>query len=117
MSSRSGFLDVKPRQCCNPAHKGKAFGSNAAGLVGLSLPDLLTEPKAPRVITIYEIDAAGDRSWRGPSIIFRWVPQTDPFGVRHDIIDYPGVPVDHRLVTENHGILRMCGSQSGRISG
>jgi acetamidase/formamidase len=33
------------------------------------------------------------------------VPQTDPFGIVHEIIDYPGVPVDHASVQENHGIL------------
>jgi acetamidase/formamidase len=34
------------------------------------------------------------------------VPQTDPFGVKHDTIDYPGIPIDHELVAENHGILK-----------
>jgi len=34
--------------------------------------------------------------------------QTDPFGVVHPIIDYPGVPVNHALVEENHGIRRAC---------
>ncbi len=100
------ILDVTPRACCNPAYKGKAVGSNAAGWWGFHYQDLLTEPKPREVITIYEIDAAGDRSWAKAVYNFRWVPQTDPFGVRHDIIDYPGVPVDHRLVTENHGILK-----------
>jgi acetamidase/formamidase len=100
------ILDVKPRPCCNPAYKGKAFGSNAAAWWGFHYQDLLTEPKPREVITIYEIDAAGDRSWARAVYNFRWVPQTDPFGVRHAIIDYPGVPVDHRLVTENHGILK-----------
>ena len=100
------ILDVKPRQCCNPTYKGRAFGSNAAAWWGFHYQDLLTEPKPREVITIYEIDAAGDRSWARAVYNFRWVPQTDPFGVRHDIIDYPGVPVDHRLVTENHGILK-----------
>src|SRR5207237_5975425 len=37
---------------------------------------------------------------------FQWTPQTDPFGVVHKIIDYPGVPVDHRTVKETHGILK-----------
>jgi len=45
------------------------------------------------------------------------VPQTDPFGVVHRIIDYPGVPVDHALVEENHGILKVCAFRCGRISG
>jgi acetamidase/formamidase len=100
------ILDVAPRACCNPAYQGKAFGSNAAAWWGFHYNDLLTEPKPREVITIYEIDAAEDRSWARAVYNFRWVPQTDPFGVRHDIIDYPGVPVDHALVTENHRILK-----------
>jgi acetamidase/formamidase len=100
------ILDVTPRECCNPAYKGKAFGSNAAAWWGFHYKDLLTEPKPREVITIYEIDAGGESSWAKAVYNFRWVPQTDPFGVRHDIIDYPGVPVDHALVSENHGILK-----------
>jgi acetamidase/formamidase len=100
------ILDVTPRECCNPAYKGKAFGSNAAAWWGFHYQDLLTEPKPREVITIYEIDAAGERSWAKAVYNFRWVPQTDPSGVRHAIIDYPGVPVDHGLVTESHGILK-----------
>jgi acetamidase/formamidase len=100
------ILDVTPRQCRNPAYQGRAFGSNAAAWWGFHYKDLLTEPKPREVITIYEIDAVGDRSWARAVYNFRWVPQTDPFGVRHDIIDYPGVPVDHALVAENHGILK-----------
>jgi acetamidase/formamidase len=100
------ILDVVPRACRNPLYKGKTFGSNAAAWWGFHYKDLLTEPKPREVITIYEIDAAGDANWAKAVYNFRWVPQTDPFGVRHDIIDYPGVPVDHRLVTENHSILK-----------
>jgi acetamidase/formamidase len=100
------ILDVKPRECCNPTYKGKTFGSNAAAWWGFHYKDLLTEPKPREVITIYELDAAGDGNWAKAVYNFRWAPQTDPFGVRHDTIDYPGVPVDHGLVTENHGILR-----------
>src|SRR5216683_1304999 len=100
------IIDVAPRPCANPKYPGKAFGSNAAAWWGFHYKDLLTEPKPREVITIYEIDAGGERSWAKAVYNFRWVPQTDPFGVRHDIIDYPGVPVDHGLVTENHGILK-----------
>jgi acetamidase/formamidase len=100
------ILDVKPRACANPAYKGKAFGSNAAAWWGFHYQDLLTEPKPREVITIYEIDAGGESNWAKALYNFRWVPQTDPCGVRHDIIDYPGVPVDHALVTENHEILK-----------
>ena len=48
------------------------------------------------MITIYEIDTSGQRNWAQAVYNFRWTPQTDPFGVVHKIIDYPGVPVDHR---------------------
>jgi acetamidase/formamidase len=58
------------------------------------------------VITIYEVDAAGATSWARAVYNFRWTPQKDPFGVVHKIIDYPGVPVDHATVQENHGILK-----------
>jgi len=100
------ILDVIPRGCCNPAFQGRAFGSNAAASWGFHYNDLLTEPKPREVITIYEIDAAGDRNWARAVYNYRWVPQTDPFGVVHRTIDYPGVPVDHTLVEEKHGILK-----------
>src|SRR6266404_1503260 len=100
------ILDVKPHGCCNPAFEGRAFGSNAAAWWGFHYNDLLTEPKPREVITIYELDAAGGRNWARAVYNYRWVPQTDPFGVVHPIIDYPGVPVDHALVEEKHGILK-----------
>jgi len=100
------ILDVKPRGCCNPAFEGRAFGSNAAAWWGFHYNDLLTEPKPREVITIYELDAAGGRNWAQAVYNYRWVPQTDPFGVVHPIIDYPGVPVDHALVEENHSVLK-----------
>ena len=100
------ILDVKPRGSANPAFSGLAFGSNAAAWWGFHYNDLLTEPKPREVITIYEIDASGERNWARAVYHYRWVPQIDPFGVVHKTIDYPGVPVDHSLVTENHGILK-----------
>jgi acetamidase/formamidase len=100
------IIDVKPRPCANPQYRGKAFGSNAAAWWGFHYHDLLTEPKPREVITIYEVDAIGDRNWARALYNFRWTPQTDPSGVVHKIIDYPGVPVDHGTVKENHGILQ-----------
>jgi acetamidase/formamidase len=100
------ILDVKPRGCRNPAFAGRAFGSNAAAWWGFHYNDLLTEPKPREVITIYEIDAAEGRNWARAVYNYRWAPQTDPFGVVHRTIDYPGVPVDHALVEKNHGILK-----------
>ena len=100
------IMDVKPRPCANPAYAGKAFGSNAAAWWGYHYKDLLTEPKPREVITIYEIHATGQRNSATAVYNFRWTPQTDPFGVVHKTIDYPGVPVDHNTIKENHGILK-----------
>jgi acetamidase/formamidase len=100
------ILDVKPRPCANPAHIGKSFGSNAAAWWGFHYKELLTEPKPREVITIYEIDARGEKNWAQAVYNFRWVPQTDPFGVVHKTIDYPGVPVDHKTIEEKRGILK-----------
>jgi acetamidase/formamidase len=100
------IMDVKPRPCANPAYAGKSFGSNAAAWWGFHYNDLLTEPKPREVCTIYEIDTSGQRNWAQAVYNFRWTPQTDPFGVVHKIIDYPGVPVDHSTVQETRGILK-----------
>lgn len=100
------IIDVRPRACANPLYKGKAFGSNAAAWWGFQYADLIEEPKKREVITIYEVDATGERNWARAVYNYRWVPQTDPFGVVHPIIDYPGVPVDHSKVKENHGVLK-----------
>ena len=99
------IVDVHPRPCMNPRFRGKSFGSNAAAWWGFHYNDLLTEPRPREVITIYEIDATGERNWARAVYNFRWTPQTDPFGVVHRTIDYPGVPVDHGTVQENHGVL------------
>jgi acetamidase/formamidase len=100
------IMDVKPRPCANPAYPGKSFGSNAAAWWGFHYKELITEPKPREVVTIYEIDTSGQRNWARAVYNFRWTPQTDPFGVVHKTIDYPGVPVDHSTVQENHGILK-----------
>jgi acetamidase/formamidase len=100
------ILDVKPRPSANPSYAGKTFGSNAAAWWGFHYKDLLTEPKQREVITIYEIDAKSEKNWAKAVYNFRWTPQTDPFGVVHKTIDYPGVPVDHKTIKENHGILK-----------
>lgn len=100
------IVDVVPRPCRNPAYAGKTFGSNAAAWWGFQYGDTLTEPRKREVVTIYEVDATGERNWARAVYNFRWTPQTDPFGVVHPIIDYPGVPVDHRTVTPNEGVLK-----------
>jgi len=100
------ILDVAPRPSANPKHKGKAYGSNAAAWWGFHFKDMIEEPKQREVITIYEIDATGERDYAKALYNYRWTPQTDPFGVVHKTIDYPGVPVDHRKVKENWNVLK-----------
>ncbi len=100
------ILDVKPRPSANAKFKGKSFGSNAAAWWGFHYNDQIEEPKKREVITIYEVDATGERDWAKALYNFRWTPQTDPFGVVHKIIDYPGVPVDHSTVRENWNVLK-----------
>jgi acetamidase/formamidase len=100
------ILDVKPRPCASPAFKGRAFGSNAAANWGFQYHDLITGETPREVVTIYEIDASGTRNWARAAYNFRWVPQTDPSGVTHPIIDYPGVPVDHHKTQRNFDVLK-----------
>jgi acetamidase/formamidase len=99
------ILDMAPRPSGNPAYAGKTFGSNAAAWWGFHYNDMIEEPKPREVITIYEVDASGAKDWAKAVYNYRWVPQTDPFGVVHDIIDYPGVPVDHGTITKNMPVL------------
>lgn len=100
------IVDCTPRPCANPAFKGKTFGSNAAANWGFHYKDLITEPKPREVVTIYEVDATGAKSWAQAAYNFQWVPQTDPFGVEHKTIDYPGVPVDHSKTKRNFDVLK-----------
>jgi acetamidase/formamidase len=100
------ILDVQLRPSGNKKHAGKAFGSNAAAWWGFHYKDLIEEPKPREVITIYELDAGGERDFAKAVYNFRWVPQTDPFGKVHKTIDYPGVPVDHTRTKKNTGILK-----------
>src|SRR6201989_1720414 len=104
------ILDVRPRPSCNVCHAGRCFGSNAAAWWGFHYNDLIEEPKPREVITIYELDSSGERDWARAVYNYRWVPQTDPFGVTHKTIDYPGVPVDHSKTKRNFGVLK-----TGRI--
>jgi acetamidase/formamidase len=103
------ILDILPRPSCHPEHHGKLFGSNAAAWWGFQYGDLLTEPKKREVVTVYEILPGQDRTHGKPHAKavynFRWTPQTDPFGIRHDTIDYPGVPVDHATIEKHFGVL------------
>ena len=75
-------------------YAGKTFGSNAAAWWGFHYKDLIEEPKPREVITIYEVDATGERDWAKAVYNFRWMPQTDPFGSRAQ---------DHRLPRRARG--------------
>jgi acetamidase/formamidase/AraC-like DNA-binding protein len=98
------ILGIQPRPSANARFVGRSFGSNAATWWGFHYGDLLTQPKPREVITIYEVD------WRGEyahaAYNFHWTPQVDPSGVVHPTIDYPGIPVDHATVVENHDVLK-----------
>ncbi|HTJ86509.1 MAG TPA: acetamidase/formamidase family protein [Terriglobales bacterium] len=100
------ILDVMPRPAANPKFSGQSFGSNAASWWGFHYHDLLTEPKPREVVTIYEILDADHGSCAKAVYNFRWTPQTDPFGVVHETIDYPGVPVDHDTIVKNFEVLK-----------
>ncbi|MNR78020.1 Acetamidase [compost metagenome] len=100
------ILDIHTRPAADEQHAGKSFGSNAASWWGFHYHDLLTEPKPREVVTIYEIEHAAHHSCAKAVYNFRWTPQTDPYGVRHDTIDYPGIPVDHGSIVKNYGVLK-----------
>ena len=99
------ILDMYPRPSGNPKYKGKTFGSNAAAWWGYHYNDMIEEPKPREVITIYELDATGSQDWAKAVYNYRWVPQTDPYGIVHKTIDYPGVPVDHSTITKNYDVM------------
>jgi acetamidase/formamidase/AraC-like DNA-binding protein len=100
------ILELGPRPSQNPDFAGRCFGSNAAAFWGFHYDDLLTEPKPREVVTIYEIEAKHGRHCAHAVYNYRWVPQTDPFGVVHSRIDYPGVLVDHAITEKNFDVLR-----------
>lgn len=99
-------LDLQPRPSGNAKFAGRTFGSNAAAYWGFHYNDLLTEPRPREVITIYEVETAQGRAAAHAVYNYRWTPQTDPSGVVHNRIDYPGVPVDPASVEKNFDILR-----------
>ncbi len=99
------ILDVNPRPCMNPKYKGRAFGVNVAAWWGMHYEDLIEEPKPREVVTIYEFDVAGREDWATAVYNYVWVPQKDPDGYVHSLVDYPGVVVDHSLVKKNFQVL------------
>lgn len=92
------ILDIRPRPCANPDFAGKAFGSNAAAWWGFQYNDPIERGDKREVVTIFETDLASGAHSAEAVYSYRWTPQIDPYGVRHDIMDYPGVPVDRRSI-------------------
>ncbi|MBK1616656.1 AraC family transcriptional regulator [Rubrivivax gelatinosus] len=99
------ILDLAPRLAANAKYQGRAFGSNAAAWWGFHYEDLIEEPRQREVVTIYEVDCSQGQACAHAVYNFRWTPQTDPSGVLHPTIDYPGIPVDRASIVENHGVL------------
>jgi acetamidase/formamidase len=100
------ILDVMPRPSANPAFKGRTFGSNAAANWGYHYKDMITGDRPREVVTIYEVDATGARDWAQAVYSFRWPGVTDPSGIDHPTIDYPGLPVDHTRTKRNFDVLK-----------
>jgi acetamidase/formamidase len=90
------ILDVVPRPSASNKHV--TYGSNAAAAWGFHY-STLTDPR--EVITIYKIE----KGFAEAAFNYRWTPQTDPYGVVHEQIDYPGVPVDPETVTKDYSVL------------
>lgn len=100
------ILDVRPRLSAHPHYHGHSYGSNAAAWWGFHYNEMLTEPKQREVVTIYELNWHEQGDFARALYNFRWTPQTDPFGVVHTRIDYPGIPVDHSTIVKNPDILK-----------
>jgi acetamidase/formamidase len=100
------ILDLRTRPSANPAYLGRTFGSNAATWWGYHYRELLTDPRPREVVTIYELGRGDGGEIAKAVYSFRWRPQTDPFGVVHPTIDYPGIPVDHATVHRRTDILK-----------
>ncbi|MCZ0738702.1 acetamidase/formamidase family protein, partial [Phreatobacter sp. AB_2022a] len=98
------ILDIKPRPSANPDHFGRCFASNASTWWGYQYSDFLDKADRREVVTIFEVEPSGDAARALYS--YRWVPQIDPSGIRHDTIDYPGIPVDHSSLVKNLDVMR-----------
>ena len=98
------ILDIRPRPSGNSLHAGKAFASNVSAWWGYQYKDMIAGGDLHETVTIFEIDVDAPSVAR-PLYSYRWTPQTDPSGVIHATIDYPGVRVDHATVRKHDGIL------------
>lgn len=99
------FLDIRLRPCANPEFAGKAFASNVSAWWGYQYQDSIVPGARRETVTIFEIDLTEPDVAR-PLYSYRWTPQTDPFGIVHETMDYPGVLVDPATVTPDWRALR-----------
>lgn len=99
------ILDMQLRPSSNPLYEGKTFGVNAAANWGYLYNEMLEEPKPREIITVYEMDSTADTDWASAYYSYMWEPMTDPDGVVHETIDYPGVVVDQDKVVKNFKVL------------
>ncbi|WP_424930879.1 acetamidase/formamidase family protein [Amaricoccus macauensis] len=100
------IIEIAPRPSANPLYKGKAFGSNASAWWGYQYNDPLQGTKRHETVTIFEVDL--DRPDEARALYqYAWTPQTDPFGVEHPTMDYPGIPVDHTTVEHRDALKRI----------
>lgn len=100
------FLEINTRPSQNSKYAGRSFGNNVAAFRGFHFNDLLTEPKGREVVTIYEVENKEQRCCAHALYNFRYTPQTDPYGVRYERYDCPGVPIDPATIEKNFDILR-----------
>jgi acetamidase/formamidase len=100
------IADIQPRPSANPDFKGRTFGVNAAAWWGYHYNDLVEEPKPREVATIFELHGHESKPWASAVYNFTWQAQTDPAGIVHDRIDYPGVIVDHGRVQRKWNVLK-----------
>ena len=99
------ILDIEPRPSRHPDHAGRVFGSSVAAWWGFHYSEFLSEPHPRETVTIYEIITDTDQPYAQAVHAYRWEAQTDPYGVRHALYDYPGVPVRPGTVTLQPGVL------------
>ena len=99
------ILDVTPRPCCHQHYPGRTFGVNVAASWGYHFCEMVEAPAKREVITVFELDATGREPWATAVYSYRWTPQTDPDGIVHPGVDYPGVIVDHTTVEKRLGVL------------
>lgn len=97
------ILDIAPRPSANPLYRGKAFGSNVSAWWGYQYNDPLNGTPRHETVTVFEVDLARPDEARA-LYQYDWTPQTDPFGVVHETMDYPGIPVDPATVAHRRAL-------------